>query len=54
MIRPAVAHHRKHVRGASVESLVALTVLLAVLIAIAVVACNISAPTDPNAIGLPP
>ena len=54
MIRPAIAYHRKHAKGSIIESLVALTILVAVLTAIAVIACNISAPTDPNAIGLPP
>jgi len=49
----ALPTHRKHAAGAIIEKLVVL-ILIAVLIAIAVIVCNISAPADPNAIGLPP
>jgi hypothetical protein len=48
------ARHRKYSKGAIIEKLVALTILVVVLSAIAGIACNISASTDPNAIGLPP
>jgi hypothetical protein len=54
MIAMSARHHRKHPKGAIIAKLVVLTILVAVLIAIAVIGCNISAPTDPNAIGLPP
>ena len=46
-------HHRKHPKGAIIEKLVVLTILVAVVIAIVVI-CNLSVANDPNAIGLPP